>query len=72
MTTAYTKTSIRQENQRDLSLHVMFSHISQRGQEEGGSRPVKGGRQHQATVETKLGIATANLFLPFIPLADKL
>lgn len=50
----------------------MSSRISQWGQEQGADRPVKGWRQCQGTVEPKLGIAIANSFFPFIPLADKL
>lgn len=57
---------IRQENKRDLSLHVISSHISQWGQEQGGGdTPHKGRRQHQGTVEPKLGTAITNLFFSF-------
>lgn len=60
----FTLKHVRQENKRDLSLHISV------GQDREHLLN-KGWRQHQFPVEPKLGIAITKFVLPFILPANK-
>lgn len=71
-TTKPTLERVREENDRDLSLHVLSSHIPQRGQEQGAAHLLKDGDNNKALWSLHFELLLPICFFPFILPADKL